>query len=779
MPRYPYRDIGTGLGRDFRNNLNANFDDIEADVKELDTRIDNIVANAGSSNTEIVDARYDAINNVTYPTLKDRLDDTSDKIGILSNAKIYVEKFPRQGTETDDTARIQRAIDTAPEYSTIIFEPNKTYYISNITITKSLNIDLNGAKLVVDPTTNGTNGSPVFWFKGTVGNSYNLTTCTERSTTVTLSNPSDASNFAVGDYVIIEDVKSIPAWDNTPGGGYTGRSEVNIIKSIAGATITLSKPIEWGYDTSPKITKITKMLTQPKIYGAAYITEVDPGGVYSGNLTGACPHIFHFQYCIEPEVKDCTFDKWQLHAVNFHYCINPKTSGCSATDPYRPEQGGHGYFVRYDHCSSASTSRNYGRKVRHMIDYVQSYDCHSNNNYSIDCAVIDYYMHGLGSKRCSSSHDTSVGSASYGWAMGNPSFNADYDFTIINPKYLGNNYAIVAQTNSEGLKVISPEINTGIKGVVGLTGASKISVIGGTIEVVSESVNASAIYTKQDASTGLKVKDVSVENVDIKVVTSANVNAISIDAEGVVSVKAKINHSGTGVGVYIDSTTTPEDLEISNCTIIGTMARGIHVAVAPTRKYLINNNFIAGYTTSGVYLAVAGNLRYIDNHIVGASNHFAVIGDLAAAKTAGAILFRNVPNTFDEMPLVKGTKVSAKSIDIDDLAGTNRQINFYSNGSLRWIIRADSSSESGSNNGTNLMILARDDTGGSLYTVATFERSTGKVTMNANAVTIAGTYQKPLYFGTYALWVDSSGKLRIKNGVPTSDTDGTIVGTQT
>jgi len=32
--------------------------------------------------------------------------------------------------------------------------------------------------------------------------------------------------------------------------------------------------------------------------------------------------------------------------------------------------------------------------------------------------------------------------------------------------------------------------------------------------------------------------------------------------------------------------------------------------------------------------------------------------------------------------------------------------------------------------------------------------------------------------GSYKLWVDGSGRLRIKNGIPTSDTDGTIVGTQ-
>jgi hypothetical protein len=36
----------------------------------------------------------------------------------------------------------------------------------------------------------------------------------------------------------------------------------------------------------------------------------------------------------------------------------------------------------------------------------------------------------------------------------------------------------------------------------------------------------------------------------------------------------------------------------------------------------------------------------------------------------------------------------------------------------------------------------------------------------------------PIQIGTYYLWVDTTGDLRIKNGAPTSDTDGTVVGTQ-
>lgn len=38
---------------------------------------------------------------------------------------------------------------------------------------------------------------------------------------------------------------------------------------------------------------------------------------------------------------------------------------------------------------------------------------------------------------------------------------------------------------------------------------------------------------------------------------------------------------------------------------------------------------------------------------------------------------------------------------------------------------------------------------------------------------------EPLTLGSYRLWVDATGVLRIKNGAPTSDTDGTVVGTQT
>lgn len=60
--------------RELRNNNNANYDKVNKNFDIHKKRIDNIVASTGSSNTEIVDSRYDSIKGVTYPTLKERLD---------------------------------------------------------------------------------------------------------------------------------------------------------------------------------------------------------------------------------------------------------------------------------------------------------------------------------------------------------------------------------------------------------------------------------------------------------------------------------------------------------------------------------------------------------------------------------------------------------------------------------------------------------------------------------------------------------------------------------
>jgi hypothetical protein len=49
---------------------------------------------------------------------------------------------------------------------------------------------------------------------------------------------------------------------------------------------------------------------------------------------------------------------------------------------------------------------------------------------------------------------------------------------------------------------------------------------------------------------------------------------------------------------------------------------------------------------------------------------------------------------------------------------------------------------------------------------------------NHEAFTSNWSFGGKLQLDSYQFWIDRSGKLRIKNGSPTSDTDGTVVGSQ-
>jgi len=59
------------------------------------------------------------------------------------------------------------------------------------------------------------------------------------------------------------------------------------------------------------------------------------------------------------------------------------------------------------------------------------------------------------------------------------------------------------------------------------------------------------------------------------------------------------------------------------------------------------------------------------------------------------------------------------------------------------------------------------------YSGWTFRRAVAKATALSSAWDGAH-----LRLGAYHLWVDATGDLRIKSGAPTSDTDGTVVGSQ-
>lgn len=136
MPnRYANLTPSKKISDDFQN-INTGFDRVQADIDaansrldDQDERIDNIVASAGDSNTEIVDARYSSLYNITYPVLTKRID-AIEKDGFDLGVSVI-----RKGADRTGTAGSADAILTALYVSDTAFVPPGVYLIEkNITI---------------------------------------------------------------------------------------------------------------------------------------------------------------------------------------------------------------------------------------------------------------------------------------------------------------------------------------------------------------------------------------------------------------------------------------------------------------------------------------------------------------------------------------------------------------------------------------------------------------------------------------------------------------------
>ncbi|MEH7237318.1 hypothetical protein [Bacillus sp. JJ1562] len=68
-----YRTLGTSLNRDFRNNLNANFNDIDTDIKAQRKRVDDLIV-GNPQPSEVIDAR------LGFPLLSDKLEDVDAQL---------------------------------------------------------------------------------------------------------------------------------------------------------------------------------------------------------------------------------------------------------------------------------------------------------------------------------------------------------------------------------------------------------------------------------------------------------------------------------------------------------------------------------------------------------------------------------------------------------------------------------------------------------------------------------------------------------------------------
>ena len=141
----------------------------------------------------------------------------------------------------------------------------------------------------------------------------------------------------------------------------------------------------------------------------------------------------------------------------------------------------------------------------------------------------------------------------------------------------------------------------------------------------------------------------------------------------------------------------------------------------------------SGATTPAKYIRAYGGVFQILNSAYSAT--------IFSVNDGGTIAF---PGNF----AMGANTAGALTASINAAAATNRQIDFQTAGSHRWIVRATSMAESGSNAGTNFSIDAYSDTATLLYSPIAITRSTGLVTLAQGAAITGGTIDNAGIGGT-------------------------------
>lgn len=137
-----YKFLGMKLDREFRNNLNSNFEDVSSDVSNLQGQVNQLVV-SGDSSVEAAQARIDKFGN-SHTTLKVRVDLLEQRINVRSFGAV-------QDGVTDDSPAIQAALDSLNGSKGVIYIPYTnlgTLIGSTIQVPSNVKIVGDGTRLI-------------------------------------------------------------------------------------------------------------------------------------------------------------------------------------------------------------------------------------------------------------------------------------------------------------------------------------------------------------------------------------------------------------------------------------------------------------------------------------------------------------------------------------------------------------------------------------------------------------------------------------------------------
>ena len=131
-----------------------------------------------------------------------------------------------------------------------------------------------------------------------------------------------------------------------------------------------------------------------------------------------------------------------------------------------------------------------------------------------------------------------------------------------------------------------------------------------------------------------------------------------------------------------------------------------------------------GLAVQGTKLTMGGEILISGEGASGGSNQLG-IGTSSPSATAHIVGDMLVAKAGDVATFGDGS--SSANIYVNGAAGSARHFVFQSGGSNRWFIRTNGTAEAGSNAGSDLEIVCRNDSGGNIAVAMSIERATGAV----------------------------------------------------
>ena len=536
--------------------------------------------------------------------------------------------------------------------------------VHSLKISPNVDTNFNNCKIIANTNTlTNAMGSPVLFYDGGQSSSYDINSASSGAQNVQLVGA--ATDFNEGDWLIIEDDTEVLKWDGLSV-GYIGRKQLAKIDYIVSNILYLSTPLEWNYTVSPRVSRLLNVDSSPSIYGCVEITQINPGFAtnYSGDpQQDTAPHLFRFKNCISPSIKTVKCNGWQNHIVNFDQCISPYAERITGERPYYPLVSGNGYLLRFNACHSGLAFKCFGEGVRHLIDHNRAYDCGSAHCSSIDAVTPSYFCHGLGSKRCYSLSDfasgTNVGGSDrrgFGWRSGNETFAADYDFTVINPKYKGRISPFVSKALSERMTIINMDVEVRENRVITVeTGARDTIVKGGKASIYAVDDTNALVYGISVGEGGESAQPVNFKAIGVEIEYTNGQNGTMIN--GAITGDIEIDCNSKGGGAHLFKLPVLDDNgdslfpsvvtfkgKYDNCQSV------IDCSNSPTKRFNISvqsENFSTRLIRT---LTLNSNLNVTQCDTYGNANLLpsgVVKADIDTIVAAGARFYGNSPKSFD------------------------------------------------------------------------------------------------------------------------------------